>query len=90
MTWLPPIPHSATAGHDPADEILALGLEPRYEVVVERTEPPASIADALGVEPGEAGCLVRRSRLLADGIPVRLATSWFPTRASRHPNSSVR
>ncbi|MFI5945846.1 GntR family transcriptional regulator, partial [Streptomyces uncialis] len=55
VTWLPPIPHAAAAGHDPADEILALGLEPRYEVVVERTEAPADIADALGVEPGQAG-----------------------------------
>ncbi|MFF8960821.1 GntR family transcriptional regulator [Streptomyces sp. NPDC014894] len=78
VTWLPPITHSATAGHDPADEILALGLEPRYEVVVERAEPPADIADVLGVEPGQAGCLARRSRLLAGGIPVRLTESWFP------------
>jgi GntR family transcriptional regulator len=78
VTWLPPIPHSATTGHDPADEVRALGLEPRYEITVERAEPPGDIADVLGVEPGQAGCLVRRSRLLADGIPVRLTTSWFP------------
>ncbi|MBB5937224.1 hypothetical protein [Streptomyces zagrosensis] len=65
VTRLPPVSHSATAGHDPADQILALGLEPRYEVVVQRAEPPDDIADVLGVEPGQASYLVRRSRLLA-------------------------
>jgi GntR family transcriptional regulator len=59
-------------------EVKALGLEPRHEITVEHAEPPADIAAALGVTPGEVNCLVRRRRLLASGIPVRINASWIP------------
>ncbi|AXU16832.1 GntR family transcriptional regulator [Streptomyces clavuligerus] len=78
VTWLPPLSHSATADHDPADQILALGLEPRHETTTERAEPPAPVAEALHVGQGQATCLVRRSRLLASGIPVRITETWLP------------
>ncbi|MFD5084357.1 GntR family transcriptional regulator [Kitasatospora sp. NPDC058406] len=88
VTWLPPMLHSAarysqaTRERDGArgafdSEVKALGLEPRHEIAVERAEPPAHIADALGLTAGEA-CLVRRRRLLASGIPVRINASWVP------------
>ncbi|MCX4665047.1 GntR family transcriptional regulator [Streptomyces uncialis] len=89
VTWLPPMIHSsarysrATRERGGAKgafdaEVLALGLQPEHEITVERAEPPAEIADALGVERGKVNCLVRRRRLLASGIPVRLNASWFP------------
>lgn len=53
-------------------------LEPRHEITVEHAEPPAEVADVLGLPSGEVNCLVRRRRLLASGIPVRLNASWFP------------
>jgi len=89
VTWLPPMVHSATRYSREARErdgnrgafdsdVKALGLDPQHEITVERAEPPAEIADALGLERGEVNCLVRRRRLLASGIPVRLNASWFP------------
>ncbi|MFI9588278.1 GntR family transcriptional regulator [Streptomyces sp. NPDC052236] len=89
VTWLPPMVHSAARysrtarEHQGArgafdGEVRALGLEPQHEITVERAEPPIEVADALGVARGEVNCLVRRRRLLASGIPVRLNASWFP------------
>jgi GntR family transcriptional regulator len=89
VTWLPPMIHSAARYSRVARErdgnrgafdsdVKALGLEPRHEITVEHAEPPAEIADVLGVSRGEVNCLVRRRRLLASGIPVRLNASWFP------------
>ncbi|NUK11168.1 GntR family transcriptional regulator [Streptomyces lunaelactis] len=89
VTWLPPMVHSAArysrSARERGDakgafdsEVLALGLEPKHEITVEHAEPPAEIADALGLPRGEVNCLVRRRRLLASGIPVRLNASWFP------------
>jgi GntR family transcriptional regulator len=88
VTWLPPMVHSAdrysrsTREQNNAkgafdSEVLALGLEPRHEITVERMPAPADIAAALGISEG-ALCLVRSRRLLASGIPVRLNASWFP------------
>ncbi|WP_332010762.1 GntR family transcriptional regulator [Streptomyces uncialis] len=95
VTWLPPMIHSsarysqATRERGGAKgafdaEVLSLGLEPEHEITVERAEPPAEIADALGVERGKANCLVRRRRLLASGIPVRLNASWIPLEIARN------
>ncbi|PBC66298.1 GntR family transcriptional regulator [Streptomyces sp. TLI_235] len=89
VTWLPPMVHSAARysraarEHDGARgafdaEVKALGLEPSHEITVEHAEPPADIADTLGVPRGEVNCLVRRRRLLASGIPVRINASWIP------------
>lgn len=89
VTWLPPMLHSparyaqqareANGAHGAFDaEVRALGLEPQHEITTEHAEPPVEIAELLGVPVGEKNCLVRRRRLLASGIPVRLNASWFP------------
>lgn len=89
VTWLPPMLHSparydrATRENNGARgafdaEVRARGLEPQHEITTERAEPPANVAEALGLPTGEVNCLVRRRRLLASGIPVRLNASWFP------------
>ncbi|HSV65841.1 MAG TPA: GntR family transcriptional regulator [Mycobacteriales bacterium] len=89
VTWLPPLLHSParysrdTRERDGARgafdaEIRALGLEPQHEITTERAEPPAAVADTLGLPRGQVNCLVRRRRLLASGIPVRINASWFP------------
>ncbi|WP_433894840.1 GntR family transcriptional regulator [Streptomyces sp. CA-111067] len=89
VTWLPPMLHSANRYSRAArendgargafdNEVRALGLEPQHEIVVEHAKPPADVAEALGVSSEEVTCLVRRRRLLASGIPVRLNASWFP------------
>ncbi|MEV6863104.1 GntR family transcriptional regulator [Streptosporangium subroseum] len=89
VTWLPPLTHSParysreireTDGARGAfdAEIRAIGLQPEHEITAERTAPPDTIADAFGLPRGQANCLVRRRRLLASGIPVRLNASWFP------------
>ncbi|MFJ1708715.1 GntR family transcriptional regulator [Kitasatospora sp. NPDC088346] len=94
VTWLPPMVHSsarysqATRERDGAlgafdSEVKALGLVPQHEITVERAEPPAEIADALGVARGEVNCVVRRRRLRASGIPVRISASWFPLDIAR-------
>ncbi|GAA2726714.1 GntR family transcriptional regulator [Actinocorallia aurantiaca] len=89
VTWLPPMLHSP-ARYDQATrenkgargafdaEVRALGLEPQHEITTEHAEPPSEIAEALGLPPDEVNALVRRRRLLASGIPVRLNASWFP------------
>ncbi|TMQ95973.1 GntR family transcriptional regulator [Actinomadura soli] len=89
VTWLPPMLHSP-ARYDRATrenqgargafdaEVLDRGLEPQHEITTERAEPPAEVSEALGLPTGETNCLVRRRRLLASGIPVRLNASWFP------------
>ncbi|MFG3384368.1 GntR family transcriptional regulator [Streptomyces sp. NPDC047999] len=89
VTWLPPMMHSpdryrkAAREHNGAkgafdNEVRALGLEPTHEITVEHAEPPTDVADALGLPHGEVNCLVRRRRLLASGIPVRLNATWIP------------
>jgi GntR family transcriptional regulator len=89
VTWLPPMIHSAARYSRQAredggargafdNEIRKLGLEPQHEITVERAVPPPDIAQALGVAADQPSCLVRRRRLLASGIPVRLNASWFP------------
>ncbi|GAA3213902.1 GntR family transcriptional regulator [Actinocorallia longicatena] len=89
VTWLPPMLHSPARYDRSArenqgakgafdNEVRSLGLEPQHEITVERSEPPADVAEALGLPVGEVNCLVRRRRLLASGIPVRLNESWFP------------
>jgi GntR family transcriptional regulator len=88
VTWLPPMLHSPARYAQQAREadgargafdaeVRALGLEPQHEITTAHAEPPAEVAELLGVAAGET-CLVRRRRLLASGIPVRLNASWFP------------
>jgi GntR family transcriptional regulator len=88
VTWLPAMVHSAVRYSRPNRErdgargafdaeVHALGLEPQHEITVAHAEAPTEVANALGAAEGEL-CLVRRRRLLASGIPVRLNASWFP------------
>ncbi|MEV4615263.1 GntR family transcriptional regulator [Kitasatospora sp. NPDC049258] len=94
VTWLPPMIHSsarysqAVRERDGAlgafdSEVKALGLVPQHEITVERAEPPVEIADAFGLARGETNCVVRRRRLRASGIPVRVSASWFPLDIAR-------
>ncbi|MDL4772493.1 GntR family transcriptional regulator [Actinomadura xylanilytica] len=89
VTWLPPMLHSparydrmtrenqgARGAFDA--EVRSRGLEPQHEITTEHAEPPVAVAEMLGVSTGEENCLVRRRRLLASGIPIRLNASWFP------------
>lgn len=89
VTYIPPMVHSpARYSRDAREggqargafdaEIRAIGLEPQHEITTERAVPPDDVADALGLSRGEENALVRRRRLLASGIPVRLNASWFP------------
>lgn len=89
VTWLPPMLHSPAryAQHNREAhgargafdaEVRALGLEPEHQITTEHAEPSAAVAELLGVPAGAKNCLVRRRRLLASGIPVRLNASWFP------------
>ncbi|MEU7990558.1 GntR family transcriptional regulator [Streptosporangium canum] len=89
VTYIPPMLHSPARYSREAREggqargafdaeVRAAGLEPQHEITTERAVPPEDVADALGLARGEANALVRRRRLLASGIPVRLNASWFP------------
>lgn len=89
VTWLPPFVHSPARYSRQAREggnargafdaeVRRIGLEPQHEIVTEHAEPPEEIAESLGLPSGQVNCLVRRRRLLASGIPVRLNASWFP------------
>ncbi|MFC0863689.1 GntR family transcriptional regulator [Sphaerimonospora cavernae] len=89
VTWIPPLLHTParyardTRESDGAKgafdaEIRAIGLQPEHEIRTDRAEPPAAVADVLGLPHGQANCLVRRRRLLASGIPIRLNESWIP------------
>ncbi|MFB7327559.1 GntR family transcriptional regulator [Streptomyces sp. NPDC056190] len=44
----------------------------------DRTAPPAHVADALGLKPGEEALRRARLVLLDDGAPHSLVTAWFP------------
>lgn len=89
VTWLPPLLHSpARYARDVRErdgargafdaEVRAIGLEPQHEIVAEPAMPPDNVAATLGLPAGQVNALVRRRRLLASGIPVRLNASWFP------------
>jgi GntR family transcriptional regulator len=55
----------------------AAGREPQIEVRVFRQAASAAIAVRLGL-PKRARVLVRERRMLADGVPLQLATSYVP------------
>ncbi|MEU8268072.1 GntR family transcriptional regulator [Sphaerisporangium sp. NPDC049002] len=89
VTYIPPMLHSPARYSRQAREggqargafdaeVRAIGLEPQHEITTNRAVPPDDIADALGLPRREENVLVRRRRLLASGIPMRLNTSWFP------------
>ncbi|MEU3751183.1 GntR family transcriptional regulator [Streptomyces olivoreticuli] len=49
-----------------------------------REVPPAHVADALGLRPGETALRRDRLVLLADGSPLSLVTAWFPPDIADH------
>lgn len=59
-------------------EIRGLGMTPTSVTGTERVQPPAWVADALGVDAHAESTLARRRRMLADDVPVQLATSYLP------------
>lgn len=61
-----------------AAELRALGMTPRSTTEVERTVPPARVAELLGVDPDSASTVARARQMFADDTPVQLATSYFP------------
>jgi GntR family transcriptional regulator len=60
-------------------DALAAGREASAEVEVVRGSAPADVAERLHLSEGEL-VLIRRRRMLADGQPVQLATSYLPIR----------
>jgi GntR family transcriptional regulator len=60
-------------------DALAAGREASAEVEVARGSAPADVAERLHLSEGELA-LIRRRRMLADGQPVQLATSYLPLR----------
>jgi GntR family transcriptional regulator len=60
-------------------DALAAGREASAEVQVDRGVAPAEVAERLHLSKGEQ-VLIRRRRMLADGEPVQLATSYLPLR----------
>jgi GntR family transcriptional regulator len=63
-------------------EIRALGLEPGVELRIERVQPPARVAELLGVEAGEVSTVVRARLMTASDGETRtitqLADSYIP------------
>jgi GntR family transcriptional regulator len=58
-------------------ELARLGIEAHSNVAISEQIAPDDIAELLGIDPA-APALVRRRHMLADHIPVQLATSWLP------------
>lgn len=66
-----------------ASETKRLGMTPTQELLeVGEIDAPKAIADRLRLEPGER-VVVRRRRMLADGVPMQLADSYFPASWAR-------
>lgn len=87
VTDLPPILRNATSRYHAATretgrgafdvEIRALGREPRIEQRIERTTPPAPVAEILGVAADEM-TVIRARRMGADEFPMQIADSYIP------------
>jgi GntR family transcriptional regulator len=58
-------------------EIKGLGLTPRSDTEVELVDPPANVAQALGLGAGEQ-VIRRMRRMYANDVPVQLAPSYIP------------
>ncbi|MGV9315180.1 GntR family transcriptional regulator [Streptomyces sp. NPDC003691] len=59
-------------------EIRHLGMTPSSITTADRIQPPAWIADLLGVDATQVSSVARVRRMLADDVPVQLATSYLP------------
>lgn len=88
VTELPPILRNAQARYAAAHreqgrgafdvEIRRLGREPQIEQTIERVNPPATVAEILGVSADEPSTVVRARRMSAGETPVQLADSYIP------------
>lgn len=58
-------------------EIARLGMEAHSNVAVSEEPAPQDIAELLGIQPGDLA-LTRKRQMLADHLPVQMATSWVP------------
>ncbi|QDN84349.1 GntR family transcriptional regulator [Streptomyces sp. RLB3-6] len=61
-----------------AAELRALGMTPKNTTAVNRAAPPRWVAEILGVAPENVSTVARARHMLADDVPVQLATSYFP------------
>ncbi|MEU9279480.1 GntR family transcriptional regulator [Streptomyces sp. NPDC048341] len=59
-------------------EIRNLGMTPSSVTATHHVQPPAWVADILGVDANSESALARVRRMLADDVPVQLATSYLP------------
>jgi GntR family transcriptional regulator len=59
-------------------EIRGLGMTPSAITTTHHVQPPAWAADLLGVDANSVSTLARVRRMLADDVPVQLATSYLP------------
>ncbi|MEU5190974.1 GntR family transcriptional regulator [Streptomyces klenkii] len=59
-------------------EIRGLGMIPSSVTTTQHVQPPAWVADLLGVDANDVSTLARVRRMLADDVPVQLATSYLP------------
>jgi GntR family transcriptional regulator len=59
-------------------EIRGLGMTPSSITATHHMQPPAWVADLLGVDANSASTVARVRRMLADDVPVQLATSYLP------------
>jgi GntR family transcriptional regulator len=68
----------------PDAEVRALGHEPRSDLVqVGPVSPPADVAAALRLGPGDVA-LIRKRHMYASDIPVQVATSYLPWDIARN------
>ena len=64
-------------------ETTRMGLTPSQEIrEVTEIEPPPFVAERLGLRKGSK-VVVRRRRMLADGVPMQLADSYIPATIAR-------
>ena len=76
--WLPTNPNVRASASLYLTEAERQGVSPSRRMLDVGTEPcPAHLATELGVGAGDR-VFARRKVMLADGVPVRIATSYFP------------
>lgn len=73
------VPEHKAGGHDQwATSVIAAGRVPRQDIQVTIVNPPASIAERLGLDPVTGIAVLRRRLRSVDHDPYLLADSYFP------------
>ncbi|MEU8035586.1 GntR family transcriptional regulator [Streptosporangium sp. NPDC049078] len=87
---LPPLPRDAATRHSRearerqgsrgalATELATLGYHLRSNNTVGPGQPPAQVAEILGVNPDADSVVVRARRMFANDVPIQIATSYIP------------